>query len=161
MTEQTIDYQAIKEHILQAIPTAESAEAVMDFVVTELKDKLPHYDWIGIYLLRGDLLELGPYRGEPSPHTKIGLGQGICGMAASAKETIVVPDVNADPRYLACSIKTKSEIVVPIMRGTTCLGEIDIDSHTPHAFTKQDRTLLEAIARELAVKLNEETPRPI
>ena len=77
---------------------------------------MPHYTWVGIYLLEGDELVLGPYLGKPSPHTRIPLNRGICGAAASQKETIIVDDVNTDPRYLACSIETKSEIVVPIMR---------------------------------------------
>ena len=77
---------------------------------------------------------LGPYLGKPSPHTRIPLNRGICGAAASQKATIIVDDVNADPRYLACSIETKSEIVVPIMRDGRVFGEIDIDSDRPAAF---------------------------
>ena len=77
---------------------------------------------------------LGPYLGKPSPHTRIPLNRGICGAAASQKATIIVDDVNSDPRYLACSLETKSEIVVPIMRGADVLGEIDIDSDQPAAF---------------------------
>ena len=75
----------------------------------------PGYTWVGIYLLDGDELVLGPFVGKPSPHTRIPLGRGICGAAATEKATIIVDDVNADPRYLACSLETKSEIVVPIM----------------------------------------------
>ena len=67
--------------------------------------------------------------------------------------TIVVDDVNADPRYLACSIETKSEIVVPIMSGDRVLGEIDIDSDRPAAFGPDDRRLLESVASLLAAKL--------
>ena len=100
----------------------------MDDAVRLLKERLPHYTWAGIYLLEGDELVLGPYLGKPSPHTRIPLNRGICGAAASEKATIIVDDVNSDPRYLACSIETQSEIVVPIMRGDTVLGEIDIDS---------------------------------
>ena len=100
-----------------------------------LKDNLPHYTWAGIYVLEGDELVLGPYLGKPSPHTRIPLNRGICGAAASEKATIIVDDVNSDPRYLACSIETKSEIVVPIMRGDKVFGEIDIDSDRPAAFT--------------------------
>ena len=77
---------------------------------------MPDYSWVGIYLLDGNELVLGPFVGKPSPHTRIPLGRGICGAAAAEKATIIVDDVNADPRYLACSIETKSEIVVPIMR---------------------------------------------
>ena len=95
---------------------------------------MPHYTWVGIYLLDGDELVLGPFLGKPSPHTRIPLGRGICGAAAAEKATIIVDDVNADPRYLACSIETQSEIVVPIMSGGEVLGEIDIDSDQPAAF---------------------------
>ena len=76
---------------------------------------MPDYSWVGIYLLDGNELVLGPFVGKPSPHTRIPLGRGICGAAAAEKATIIVDDVNADPRYLACSIETQSEIVVPIM----------------------------------------------
>jgi L-methionine (R)-S-oxide reductase len=87
---------------------------------------------------------------KPSPHTRIPLNRGICGAAASQQETIIVDDVNSDPRYLACSIETKSEIVVPIMRDGRVFGEIDIDSDRPAAFGADDRQLLEEIARALA-----------
>ena len=80
-----------------------------------LAQHLSDYTWTGIYLLDGNELCLGPFVGKPSPHTRIPLGRGICGAAATEKATIIVDDVNADPRYLACSIETRSEIVVPIM----------------------------------------------
>ena len=159
MAHDSIDYPSIEERILRAISSAADTQAAMELIVAELKDLLPHYDWVGIYLLHGDSLDLGPYRGEPSPHTQIPLNQGICGAAASTKQTVIVPDVNADPRYLACSIKTKSEIVVPLMHGARCFGEIDIDSYTPEAFTGQDWAMLESVATELARKINEE-PSP-
>ena len=95
---------------------------------------MPDYTWVGIYLLDGNELVLGPFVGKPSPHTRIPLGRGICGAAATEKTTIIVDDVNADPRYLACSIETRSEIVVPIMLDTEVLGEIDIDSDRLAAF---------------------------
>jgi L-methionine (R)-S-oxide reductase len=118
-----------------------------------LKAAIPHYTWVGIYLLEGDELVLGPFLGKPSPHTRIPLGRGICGAAATQKETIIVDDVNADARYLACSVETKSEIVVPIMDGDQVLGEIDIDSDRPAAFRDSDRRLLEAVAALLAPAL--------
>jgi L-methionine (R)-S-oxide reductase len=124
--------------------------------VEVLKQAIPYYSWVGIYLVDGGELVLGPFLGKPSPHTRIPLGRGICGAAATEKRTIVVDDVNADPRYLACSIETKSEIVVPIMRGTQVLGEIDIDSDRPAAFGPADRTLLEGVAALLAPKLAEQ-----
>lgn len=133
------------------VETAPNAEKGMDAVVELLHHRIPHYTWVGIYLMDGpNELVLGPYRGKPSPHTRIPLNQGICGAAASQKTTVIVPDVNSDPRYLACSLETKSEIVVPIMHGARCLGEIDIDSDQPGAFGTEDQLLLEAIASKLA-----------
>ena len=76
----------------------------------------------------------------------IELNKGICCAAASQKKSIIVEDVNADPRFLACSLTTRSEIVVPLMDGHTCLGEIDIDSDKPGYFTDEDRQMLEEIA---------------
>ena len=145
------------EHIA-SIDSAVAAEAdvpaALDRAVSMLKERIPEYTWVGIYRLEGDELVLGPYRGKPSPHTRIPLGRGICGAAATEKATIVVDDVNAEPRYLACSIDTKSEIVVPIMDGDRVLGEIDIDSDRPAAFGEADRQLLEAIAARLARRLS-------
>jgi len=142
--------------IRSAVASAPNPEAAMKQAVRLLKDAIPYYSWVGIYLLDGDELVLGPFLGKPSPHTRIPLGNGICGAAATAKATIVVDDVNADPRYLACSIETKSEIVVPIMEGDDVLGEIDIDSDMPAAFGDQDRRLLEQVAALLAESLSEE-----
>jgi len=146
--------------IRSGIASAPNAESAMKQAVRLLKDAIPYYSWVGIYLLDGNELVLGPYLGKPSPHTRIPLGRGICGAAAAEKATIVVDDVNADSRYLACSVETKSEIVVPIMEGPpenkVVLGEIDIDSDTPAAFGAADRQLLEEVAALLAESLSEE-----
>ena len=111
--------------------------------------KVPHYTWTGVYLRRGDELVLECFRGEPSPHTRIPLGQGICGAAVTEERTIVVADVNADSRYLACSLDTRSEIVVPIRARGEVIGEIDIDSDGLDAFRQDDQEFLEAIAVSL------------
>jgi putative methionine-R-sulfoxide reductase with GAF domain len=139
--------------IRQAVASAADRDAALTAAVTILKTTFPHYTWVGIYLLDGDELVLGPYRGKPSPHTRIPLGRGICGAAAEAGTTIVVDDVNSDPRYLACSIETQSEIVVPILRGGTVLGEIDIDSDARAAFDRDDQQMLEAVAVILSENL--------
>jgi L-methionine (R)-S-oxide reductase len=141
--------------IRSAVAASPNANAAMKQAVQLLKDAMPHYSWVGIYLLDGDELVLGPFLGKPSPHTRIPLGRGICGAAATEKATIIVDDVNADPRYLACSIETKSEIVVPIMNGSEVLGEIDIDSDQPAAFGPADRALLEQVAPLIAEALSE------
>src|SRR5438067_14853 len=139
-----------------AIAAAPNPDSAMKQTVRLLKDAIPYYTWVGIYLLDGDELALGPFAGKPSPHTRIPLGNGICGAAATERQTIVVDDVNADPRYLACSIETKSEIVVPIMEDDEVLGEIDVDSDAPAAFGGADRRLLEQVAALLAESLSEE-----
>jgi len=137
------------ESVLAAIQASPDGDAALQQAVELLKAGMPRYTWVGIYLLEGDQLVLGPFLGKPSPHTRIPLNRGICGAAASQKATIVVDDVNSDPRYLACSLETKSEIVVPILDGSRVIGEIDIDSDTPAAFGPADRTLLESVARAL------------
>ena len=142
--------------IRSAIASAPNAESAMTQAVRLLKDAIPYYSWVGIYLLDGNELVLGPFIGKPSPHARIPLGRGICGAAAAEKATIVVDDVNADPRYLACSIETRSEIVVPIMEDGSVLGEIDIDSDTPAAFGAADRHLLEQVASLLVESLSED-----
>lgn len=133
--------------------TAQSAstpEELMTVVVRRLQQEKPHYNWVGFYMIEPGseppMLVLGPYVGAPTPHTRIPLNQGICGAAASSGETVVVSDVNSDPRYLACSIETKSEIVAPVFVNGKVAGEIDIDSHEHAAFTHEDRTLVEECA---------------
>lgn len=143
---------SIEARAREAIADAASAVDAMQAAVALLKEQ-PDYSWVGIYLLDGNELVLGPYLGKPSPHTRIPLGRGICGAAATEKATIIVDDVNADPRYLACSIETKSEIVSPIMANGVVLGEIDIDSDKHAAFGDDDRKLVEAVAAMLARRL--------
>jgi len=111
------------------------------------------WHWTGFYMDRDGVLEVGPYIGTVTPHTRIRINEGICGAAAAQKKSIVVDDVNADPRFLACSITTRSEIVVPLMDGDRCIGEIDIDSNYPSYFTDDDRVMLEAVAVQVVRRL--------
>jgi GAF domain-containing protein len=145
----TTSGEVLKE-IRDSLESERDKTRAMQKVVRTLKQRMPDYTWVGIYLLDGNELVLGPFEGKPSPHTHIPVGRGICGAAAAEKATIVVDDVNADPRYLACSVDTKSEIVTPIMRGDDVLGEIDIDSDKPAAFGRRDRELLEDVAALLS-----------
>ena len=129
--------------------SATSGEALMKGIVALLHEKLTRYNWVGFYMLEkegGDVLVLGPFKGTMTPHTRIPLNQGICGAAASSGRTIVVDNVNADPRYLACSLETKSEIVVPVFVKGKVAGELDIDSHFLAAFGPDDRKLCEHAA---------------
>jgi len=148
-----IDYEAVRSQIGNAVRAEPDASRALERAVFEVKAAMPDYAWVGIYLLQDGELVLGPFLGKPSPHTRIPVGRGICGAAAAEKQTIVVDDVSADERYLACSLDTRSEIVVPIMRGDRVLGEIDIDSDRAAAFGGKDRALLEAVAGMLSEKL--------
>jgi GAF domain-containing protein len=128
---------------------APSLKALQEGIVAIIAERLPHYHWSGFYMLDpgdSETLVLGSYAGEPTPHVRIPVTQGICGAAAASGQTVVVDDVNRDPRYLSCSIKTKSEIVVPIYAHGRVVGEIDIDSHSPAAFKDADRGFLEEAA---------------
>jgi L-methionine (R)-S-oxide reductase len=147
------DRRRLRDQLVREIAAKAAGPAALQRTVELLKQELPAYTWVGIYLLQGDELVLGPFLGKPSPHTRIPLGRGICGAAATERATIIVDDVHADPRYLACSLETRSEIVVPILRDGRVLGEIDIDSDTPAAFGAADRELLEAVAAALAERL--------
>jgi L-methionine (R)-S-oxide reductase len=119
-------------------------------IVALLHQNLLKYNWVGFYMIdqkHKNMLELGPFKGSMTPHTRIPLNQGICGAAASTGKTVVVDDVNADSRYLACSTETKSEIVVPIFVRGEVKGELDIDSHFPAAFGTEDREMCEHTAK--------------
>lgn len=127
-----------------------TASGLMTAIVELMHENLSNYNWVGFYMLEKeaerDVLVLGPFRGAATPHTRIPLNQGICGAAASSGETVTVDDVGADPRYLACSLETRSEIVVPIFVTGKVVGELDIDSHVPAAFGTEDRRLCEHAA---------------
>ena len=142
-----------EREVLALVGDAGSLDAVLEQVVAALRSRFPHYTGVYIYWLESpDTLHLRAFRGRPTEHVRIPVGQGICGRAAREKQTVVVDDVNADPAYLACSLETQSEIVVPIMRGATVLGEIDIDSDVPAAFTRDDRAFLEKLAALMAAR---------
>jgi L-methionine (R)-S-oxide reductase len=118
--------------------------------VARLHQEEPTFDWVGVYVLNGDTLVLGPFRGTPTEHERIPLGQGVCGSVAKTRETEVVPDVRARPGHIACNINTRSEVVAPILRDGRVLGVLDVDSNTPNAFGQREVAAVEAAAEELA-----------
>lgn len=122
-----------------------------------LHRRMLKYNWVGFYMLehgaQPPMLVLTVFEGAMTPHTRIPLNQGICGAAASSGQTIVVDDVSKDPRYLACSLETKSEIVVPIFVRGKVVGELDIDSHFPAAFGLEDQELVQHCAALVGKKL--------
>nr|WP_299340308.1 GAF domain-containing protein [Allomuricauda sp.] len=117
-----------------------------------LRDEIPYYDWVGFYFKNGDKgeLKLGPYAGEPTDHTIIPFGKGICGQVAVSNQNFVVPDVSAQDNYIACSITVKAEIVVPLFVNGENIGQIDIDSNTPDPFSEEDERFLEFVNEKVA-----------
>lgn len=117
-----------------------------------LKDNIDYYDWVGFYFRNGDKEELvlGPYTGEPTEHTIIPFGKGICGQVAVSNKNFVVPDVTAQDNYIACSLTVKSEIVVPLFVDGKNIGQIDIDSGVLNPFTEGDERFLEFVNEEVA-----------
>jgi len=118
-----------------------------------LKNEVPHYDWVGFYLVDPVAereLVLGPYAGAPTEHTRIPFGKGICGQAAATEATFIVQDVTLETNYLSCSPDVRSEIVVPILKEDMIVGELDIDSHALAPFTDQDQAFLDAVCAQVA-----------
>jgi GAF domain-containing protein len=142
-------FDSIALEIRRFSETARDLPALQEFCVAIIAERLSSYNWVGFYMLDPsdeNFLVLGPYRGAPTEHVRIPVTEGICGAAVAQGETVIVDDVSADPRYLACSIETKSEIVVPIRVRGKVIGEIDIDSHELSAFNAEDRQFLEDCA---------------
>ena len=121
-----------------------------------LEEHVSYYNWVGFYFKNGDKneLKLGPYVGEPTDHTIIPFGKGICGQVAVSNQNFVVPDVAAQDNYIACSITVKAEIVIPIFVNGENIGQIDIDSNTPDPFTEADERFLEFVCKEVAKLLD-------
>jgi L-methionine (R)-S-oxide reductase len=147
MSESTFDQ--ILSEISTFAQSANDLASLQNFIVEIIPQRLPYYNWTGFYMLDPNDLEtlvLGPFRGAPTEHVRIPVSEGICGAAVAQNDTVIVDDVHSDPRYLACSLETQSEIVVPIRANGKIVGEIDIDSHDRKAFGAEDRSFLEECA---------------
>ena len=140
--------------LAQGSPTAKE---LMQGVCRVLHQRMLKYNWVGFYMLepgaQPPMLVLDAFEGAMTPHTRIPLNQGICGAAVSSGQTVIVDDVSKDPRYLACSLETKSEIVVPVFVHGKVVGELDIDSHFPAAFTPEDQDIIQYCAMLVGKKL--------
>ncbi|HUK23889.1 MAG TPA: GAF domain-containing protein [Terriglobales bacterium] len=152
---------SVRKEVETLLKTAKSAQEFMSEMARVLHVRMLKYNWVGFYMLEGQtggqppVLVLGPFEGAMTPHTRIPLHQGICGAAASTGKTVIVDDVSKDPRYLACSLETKSEIVVPVFVRGKVVGELDIDSHFPAAFAQEDRELVEHCAGLVGKRLEQ------
>lgn len=153
--------EEVRSEIDARFQSASTAQELMRGMVKLLHERMLKYNWVGFYMLEPEtqppVLVLGAFEGAMTPHTRIPLNQGICGAAASTGQTVVVDDVNADPRYLACSLETKSEIVVPVFVHGKVVGELDIDSHFSAAFTAEHQALVKHCAELVGKKLETES----
>jgi len=153
----TARIEEVRSEVTTLALAALTARDLMQGVCKLLHERMLKYNWVGFYMLepgaQPPMLALDAFVGAMTPHTRIPLNQGICGAAASSGKTIVVDDVSKDPRYLACSLETKSEIVVPIFVKGKVVGELDIDSHFPAAFGAEDQALVQYCAEVVGKKL--------
>src|SRR3954465_6070397 len=149
--------EEVRDEVSKLAKTTRSAPELMQSMARLLHDRMLKYNWVGFYMLEPGadppVVVLGAFEGAMTPHTRIPLNQGICGAAASSGQTVVVDDVAKDPRYLACSLETKSEIVVPVFAHGKVVGELDIDSHFPAAFTSEHQALVQHCAQLVGEKL--------
>jgi len=148
-------FDGILVEIEQIISTHRDNERdeILERICAALKDEVPHYNWVGFYLVDPDAereLVLGPYVGAPTDHTRISFGKGICGQAAATENTFIVQDVTLETNYLSCSPDVRSEIVIPILKEDVIVGELDIDSHALAPFTDQDQAFLNTVCARVA-----------
>lgn len=148
-------FEKLKSEITVLIENSKEVNQTLTSICDALKSKIPHYDWVGFYFKNDKKRELilGPYAGKPTDHSTIPFGKGICGQVAVSNKNFVVPDVQAQDNYIACSLEVKSEIVIPIFVKGENIGQIDIDSNTLNPFSKADETFLEFICAKVATLL--------
>jgi L-methionine (R)-S-oxide reductase len=145
-----VDDADIRSQVRAALDrSGDAADALME-VVSVLSVARPAWDWVGIYLLAGDTLVLGPYAGAPTEHTRIPVGRGVCGTAVAEGFNMIVDDVTRLDNYLACSPTTRSELVVLVRHDGEVVGQFDVDSDQPAAFGPADEALLEDVAALVA-----------
>ena len=142
---QVSDHLLIQHVAAQAASMTDRDQFLLD-TARQIQAQFPRFNWVGYYFIKDSRLHVGPYLGKPTPHTIIDLNKGVCGAAVREGQTIVVDDVNADARYLACSLETRSEIVIPIQARGQIIGELDIDSEQLAAFGPDEQAALEAVA---------------
>ena len=148
-----INTDAILEDVGEILNRRVTRDEKLFAVCELLDDHVDVFNWTGFYLPDPegkDELVIGPYVGERTDHTRIPYGKGICGQVAESHNTFLVDDVSRQENYLACSLNVKSELVVPIMKEQQFVGQLDIDSHTVNAFTKNHVELIEEICKLLS-----------
>ena len=145
MGEKTGLREELRAEVGMLVASDSPDEEVLNEIVLRVHEAHPVWDWSGIYVLVGDTLVLGP-RTAPVDHSRIGIGEGVCGTAVSEDRNQIVEDVREVENYLACSVHTRSELVVLIRDQGKIVGEFDIDSDTVGAFIQEDEALLDEMA---------------
>ena len=138
------DYSLIYEQIKALVDNNLPFYTVLSNISSAL-NQMDDINWVGFYIAQDDTLYLGPFQGEVAC-TIIPKGKGVCGTAFAKKETIIVPNVNEFPGHIACSSKSKSEIVTPIISNDEVIGVIDIDAPIYDRFHQEEKELLEKVA---------------
>jgi GAF domain-containing protein len=138
-------YRALKRQVDALLEGERDPIANAANVSALLFQQMPDLNWAGFYFLHGEELVLGPFQGKPAC-VRIAVGKGVCGTAVARRQSIVVEDVEAFPGHIACDAASRSELVVPLMRGNTVAGVIDLDSPTPGRFDADDRAGIESVA---------------
>ena len=123
-----------------------SGSGYLSKLCNELMEYNSKYNWVGIYVLKGDKLILDSYSGERTEHEQISIGDGLCSQAIVQNAIVNEADVKSNSSYLACFVNTRSELVVPVRLGGKPVGEIDIDSDTRGAFHNEDESFISEIA---------------
>src|SRR5918998_2901019 len=149
------DRSELKAEVEALVASDAPDEEVLDEVVRLVHESHPSWDWSGIYLLVDGTLVVGPFAGsdEPPEHSRIEVGDGVCGTAVAEDENQLVEDVRELDNYLACSLSTRSELVVLIREGGKIVGQFDIDSDERGAFTSEDEALLDKIAAMISPRV--------
>ena len=147
-----MNFNELKSKVSNLVSNSSSLDKTLKDVCELLKYSVPYYDWVGFYFKNGEKeeLKIGPYSGLATDHTIIPFGKGICGQVAVSSENLVIPDVNAEDNYIACSLNVKSEIVIPLFVNNINIGQIDIDSNTADPFTREDERFLEFVCESVA-----------
>jgi len=143
--EKATTYEQLIPQVESLIKDVDNHVGALANVSALLHSSFLHYFWCGFYIVKGERLELGPFQGDVACYT-IKKGHGVCGNAWEERQTIVVPNVLQFPGHIACSSKSRSEIVVPVFKGEEVIAIIDVDSKGYSAFDDIDKAGLENIA---------------
>ena len=147
-----MNFPQLKESITTIAESNQSVSEKRQAICDYLKQEIDYYHWVGFYFknVNKEELKLAEFAGEPTEHTVIPFGKGICGQVAISNKNFMVPDVTAQDNYISCGFKVKSEIVIPVFVNGENVGQIDIDSHITNPFSEADELFLEFVCKKVA-----------